>query len=80
MNLEWFRYDEPELDMSMAFTLYHRLSGSKEPRGNVDVNLRWEIFKDFFWGVSFYYTYDRQAENEEEANDYGSFTSLGWKF
>jgi len=80
MTLEWFQYDEPELDVSMAATLYRRLSGSKEPRGNVDVNLRWEIFKDFFWGVSVYYTYDRQAENEEEASDYGSFTSLGWKF
>ena len=44
------------------------------------MNFRWEIFKDFFWGFSVYYTYDGQAENEEEANDYGSFTSLGWKF
>ena len=80
MNLEWFRYDEPELDVSMAFKLYRRLSGSREPRGNLDVNVRWEIFKDFFWGLSVYYTYDGQAENEEEASDYGSFTSLGWKF
>ncbi len=80
MNLEWFRYDEPELDVSLSFLAYRRLSGSEEPRGNVDLNLRWEIFKDFFWGVSVYYTYDGQAENEEEAADYGSFTSLGWKF
>jgi hypothetical protein len=80
MNLEWFRYDEPELDVSLAFLFYRRLSGSEEPRGNVDLNFRWEIFKDFFWGVSVYYTYDGQAENEEEAADYGSFTSLGWKF
>jgi hypothetical protein len=48
-------------------------------RGNVDLNLRWEIFKDFFWGVGVYYTYDGQAETEE-ASDYGSFISLGWKF
>jgi MFS superfamily sulfate permease-like transporter len=80
MNLEWFQYDEPELDVSLAFLLYRRLSGSEEPRGNVDLSFRWEIFKDFFWGVSVYYTYDGQAQNEEEANDYGSFTSLGWKF
>ena len=80
MNLEWFQYDEPELDVSLAFLLYRRLSGSEEPRGNVDLSFRWEIFKDFFWGVSVYYTYDGQAENEEEASDYGSFTSLGWKF
>jgi Protein of unknown function, DUF481 len=80
MTLEWFQYDEPELDVSTSLTFYRRLSGSKEPRGNVDVNVRWEIFKDFFWGVSVYYTYDGQAENEEAAVDYGSFTSLGWKF
>ena len=80
MNLEWFRYDEPELDVSLAFLFYRRLSGSEEPRGNVDLNFRWEIFKDFFWGVSVYYTYDGQAEDEETASDYGSFTSLGWKF
>ena len=80
ITLEWFQYDEPELDVATNLTLYRRLSGSEEPRGNVDVNVRWEIFKDFFWGVSFYYTYDGQAENEEESADYGSFTSLGWKF
>jgi len=80
MDLEWFRYDEPELDVSMELTAYRRLSGSKEPRGNLDVNFRWELFKDFFWGFSVYYTYDGQAENEEESTDYGSFTSLGWKF
>jgi hypothetical protein len=78
-DLEWFRYDEPELDVSMQFTGYKRLSGSKEPRGNVDLNLRWELFKDFFWGLSVYYTYDRQAEVEEEKADYGVFTSFGWK-
>jgi hypothetical protein len=80
MNLEWFQYDEPELDVTTSFTAYRRLSGSKEPRGNVDVSVHWEVFKDLFWGLSVYYTYDGQADNEEESVDYGSFTSLGWKF
>ena len=80
MDLEWFQYDAPELDVSMQFQLYRRFSGSKEPRGNIDVDFRWELFKDFFWGFSFYYTYDGQSENDEETVDYGSFTSLGWKF
>jgi hypothetical protein len=80
MELEWFRYDEPELDVSTQFNLYKRLSGSKEPRGNLDVSLRWELFKDFFWGFSVYYTFDQQSETDEPTTDYGSFTSLGWKF
>jgi hypothetical protein len=80
MDLEWFKYDEPELDVSTTFTLFRRLSGSKKPRGNIDVNFRWEVFKDLFWGFSIYYTYDGQALSDEESVDYGSFTSLGWKF
>ena len=79
MDFEWFHYDEPELDVSTKFSLYKRLSGSREPRGNLDVNFKWEIFKDFYWSFSFYYTFDRQTETGTPTNDYGSFVSLGWK-
>ena len=79
MDFEWFRYDTPQLDVSTKFTLYNRLSGTHEPRGNLDVNFKWEIFKDFYWSFSFYYTFDKQTETGEPTNDYGSFVSLGWK-
>lgn len=79
MDLEWFRYDTPQLDVSTKFTLYSRLSGTREPRGNLDVNFKWEIFKDFYWSFSFYYTFDRQTEGGEPTTDYGSFVSIGWK-
>jgi len=79
MNFEWFRYDEPELDVSTKFTLYNRLSGSREPRGNLDVNFKWEIFKDFYWSFSVYYTFDQQRETGAATTDYGSFVSFGWK-
>jgi uncharacterized protein DUF481 len=79
MDFEWFRYDTPQLDVSTKFTVYNRLSGTREPRGNLDVNFKWEIFKDFYWSFSFYYTFDKQTETGEPTNDYGSFVSLGWK-
>jgi hypothetical protein len=79
MDFEWFRYDTPQLDVSTKFTLYNRLSGSREPRGNLDVSFKWEIFKDFYWSFSFYYTFDQQHETGSATNDYGSFVSLGWK-
>lgn len=80
MELDWFRYDQPELDVSTQFTVFRRLSGSEETRGNLDVNFRWELFKDFFWGLSIYYTFDQQQNEADSSNDYGTFTSLGWKF
>jgi hypothetical protein len=79
MDLEWFHYDEPELDVSTKFTLYNRLSGTREPRGNLDVSFKWEIFKDFYWSFSFYYTFDQQHETGSSTTDYGSFVSFGWK-
>jgi len=79
MDFEWFRYDEPELDVATKFTLYNRLSGSREPRGNLDVNFKWEIFKDFYWSFSFYYSFDQQHETGAATTDYGSFVSFGWK-
>ena len=79
VDLEWFHYDEPELDVSTKFTLYNRLSGTREPRGNLDVNFKWEIFKDFYWSFSFYYTFDQQHEAGSSTTDYGSFVSFGWK-
>jgi hypothetical protein len=79
MDFEWFRYDEPELDVSTKFTLYNRLSGTREPRGNLDTSFKWEIFKDFYWSFSFYYTFDKQTETGTPTNDYGSFVSFGWK-
>jgi Protein of unknown function, DUF481 len=79
-ELEWFRYDQPELDVSTQLTLFKRLSGSRETRGNLDVSFRWEIFKDFFWGFSVYYSFDKQLGATDSSTDYGSFTSLGWKF
>jgi hypothetical protein len=79
MDLEWFRYDTPQLDVATKFTLYQRLSGTREPRGNLDVSFKWEIFKDFYWSFSVYYTFDKQSDSNEATDDYGSFVSLGWK-
>lgn len=60
--------------------MFNRLPGTREPRGNLDVNLRWEIFKDFFWAFSIYYSFDSQQGETASSTDYGSFTSLGWRF
>ena len=79
MDFEWFHYDAPELDVLTKFTLYNRLSGSREPRGNLDVNFKWEVFKDFYWSFSVYYTFDQQHETGAATTDYGSFVSFGWK-
>lgn len=81
INLDWFRYDAPELDVAMRFSVYQRLSDARRTRGNLDLDLRWELINDFFWGFSVYYSFNSRPTADEASNqDYGVVTSIGWTF
>lgn len=80
LALDWFRYDDPEFDMSLNFSLYERLSDEGRTRGTLDVDLRWELVSDFFWGFTTYYTFNSQPTGEAASDDYGVFTTIGWSF
>jgi len=81
LTAEWFRYDEPELDVSTRFAIYERVTGASKTRGNLDVDFRWEMFDDSFWGFNIYYSFDTNPESVTASKtDYGIVTSLGWDF
>jgi hypothetical protein len=81
LDIQWFRYDSPELDVSTRLQLFERLSGESRTRGNLDLTFRWELIKDFNWGMSVYYSFDSAPENvEASGSDYGVVTTLGWSF
>lgn len=81
LGMEWFRYDTPELDVSTRLAVYERLTGVSRTRGNLDVDFRWELFADSFWGFSIYYSFDTEPEIETSSkSDYGIVTSFGWEF
>jgi Protein of unknown function, DUF481 len=81
LNLDWFRFDYPELDVRTRFAMFERLSGASRTRGNLDVDFRWELIEDFNWGFSVYYSFDSAAEKIGAAtSDYGLVTSFGWEF
>jgi len=81
LTAEWFRYDEPELDVSTRFSIFERVTGPSKTRGNLDVDFRWEMFDDSFWGFNIYYSFDTNPESATASkSDYGIVTSLGWDF
>jgi hypothetical protein len=81
LNLDWFRYDDPQLDVAMRLAIYQRLSDTSRTRGNLDVDLRWELINDFFWGFSLYYSFNTEPTGDETSReDYGVVTSVGWSF
>jgi len=81
LTLDWFRYDNPELDVAMRLTLFQRFSDTNRTRGNLDVDLRWELINDFFWGFSLYYSFNTEPTGVDTSReDYGIVTSIGWSF
>jgi hypothetical protein len=79
-DLEWFRFDTPELDITMRFELYPNLEDTGRYRTSVDTDFRWEIISDLFWGFTIYHRYENDPLAEGSGTDYGITTSLGWEF
>jgi len=81
LQAEWFRYDEPELDVISTFVVYPNISESGRVRTELDLSLRWEIVSDLFWDITLYHDYDSEPPSlEADKEDYGIITSVGWEF
>lgn len=74
-----WRFDSPELDLSINTSVYPSLTESGRVRGDSDIRIRWELVEDLFWDVTAYGTYDSRAESDKEF-DYGITTGIGWNY
>jgi hypothetical protein len=78
---DWFRFDDPELDLSSGLALFPDFSGDRRVRGTYNLTLMWELLNDFYWRINLSSTYDTQPPDAEAKRfDYSFDTSLSWKF
>ena len=78
---DWYRFDTPELDLSTSLEIIPSLTETGRVRGELDIELKWEMIEDLFWQLSYYNSYDSSpATPGAEKNDYGIITSLGYSF
>jgi hypothetical protein len=64
-----FRFDSPKLDFSTTFALYPSFTQAGRVRGQGDLRLKYELFKDFNAGILFTDTFDSdppEANRREE--------------
>jgi hypothetical protein len=83
LALDWsaFRFDSPKLDFSLAFALFPSLSQSGRVRGQGEVRLKYELFKDFHTGILFSDTFDNSPPDESVTkNDYVTTLTIGWSY
>jgi hypothetical protein len=76
-----FSYSFPKTNLTFAFYLYPSLTESGRVRGDCNLSLKREVWRDFTFGVQFYDSFDnRPVVTGAAKNDWGATLSLGWVF
>jgi len=75
-----FYFSPTKTDISLDLALFPGITESGRLRGNFDVNMRWEIIKDFTWNLTYYLTWDNRPPAGAATEDMGITTSLGYTF
>ena len=76
-----FRFDSPKLDFSLTFALFPSISDAGRVRGQGDMRLKYELFKDFNAGILLSDTFDsRPPDAGVSKNDYVTTLTIGWSY
>ena len=79
MEFATWRFSPPELDVRFSLSLYPSLTDSGRLRGDSDLRLRWELYRDLYWDLTAWGVYDNR--NIGDGNlDYGVSTGIGWDY
>lgn len=73
-----YRFDDPELDLTSNLSLFPSLAPFGRLRLNFETKLKWEIFKDFFWKLTFYDNFNSEPPEGASKNDWSIILSFGW--
>ena len=81
--LDWdaFRFDSPKLDFGLAVAMFPSFTDAGRVRGQSQLRLTYELFKDFNTGFRFTDTFDsRPPDTGASKNDYVVTLTIGWSY
>jgi hypothetical protein len=81
LKFTWLQYRHPKIDISTNFDAYPSFTVSNRYRLEYNLSVKYEIFKDFFIGLTFYDDYDSKPSGGGLAlNDWSVIFSIGYSF
>jgi hypothetical protein len=81
LKLTWIQFRHPEIDISSNFNAYPSLTVKDRYRLEYNLEIKFEIFKDFYLGLTFYDDYDSKPSGGGPAlNDWSIIGSVGYSF
>ena len=80
-SFEYFKYAVPRKSLTSGLIIYPSLNEGGRVRAEFKTNFDIEIYRDFFWDMEFYTSYDSDPITEgAETTDYGVNSSVAYKF
>jgi hypothetical protein len=79
-NWDVFHFDSPKLDFSTNVAVFPSLSQAGRVRGQGNLRLVYELFKDFNTGIRFTETFDSRPPEGATKNDYVVEFTVGWSY
>ena len=78
IDFQTFRFKTT--DVSSSFIVFPSLTVPGRVRMQAKSSLRFELFKDLYWGFNVYENFDSKPPLRADKNDLSISTSVGWKF
>ncbi len=76
-----YRFNSPEIQFTTSFLFIPSITKTNRYRLQLNSKVRLELFKDLFWQLSLFETFDSNPPSETaQQNDFGITTSFGWSF
>jgi hypothetical protein len=81
LEFHFFRFTKPEVNFVLADAFYYSLSQSGRFRDDGEMDLYWEIFKDFKLDLTYYMSFDSKPPGlESRTYDFGIVFGLSFSF
>lgn len=79
VRYRYFRFAQPERNLDTTLSVFPSVTDWGRVRSDLRTTFKLEFFKDLFWAMEFYASYDSDPiSTNAEKSDYGVATSLGW--
>ncbi|MEH6607964.1 MAG: DUF481 domain-containing protein [Halioglobus sp.] len=79
LEFNTWRFDPPELNLKLSVNLYPSFTDNGRLRGDSDLSLRWELYRDLFLDITTWGVYDNRNIGDGDF-DYGVSTGIGWDY
>jgi hypothetical protein len=80
VQLDFFTPMNDDFNITNRLVSYYRLTGGGRVRLNLQSAYRHELFKDFYWSLNGFDSFDGDPPEGQKRNDFGVSLTLGYKF